>query len=238
MFDTAANIITQAATELGLGTVSDAYASTNPAIMQLRAFLTSVGRKLVKLHGWSQLTKTHTLSWVDGEDEYDLPSDFARFVDDTGWDRTSQEPLVPANGRDWQTLKARGVTGILWPIVRIQGNKLLFHPVPSSTDSIAFEYISSLWALANGETAPNKNAPNANTDTVWFDATLMVDGIKYAWKAEKGFASQGSLDEYLAGLILETASDGAASVLYLNGRGPGITTHLGELNVPETGFGE
>lgn len=239
MFDTAANIINDAAKQLGLvsSSVSDPFASVDPAVLQLNAHLKAVGRKLVKAHGWSQLQKTHTLPWVASTASYSLPTDFDRLLDETMWNRTGQVPVPPVGPGTWQLLKAMTSSGVVWPLVRIYGNLLYFHPTPSSTDTIAFEYISNYWVTASGQTAPNKTEPTVTTDTIWFESTMVVDALKYAWETAKGFASQGSLDEYIAGLRLSKSADGAAPVLTLGGGSGYMSRFVDDANVPDTGVG-
>jgi len=59
-YDTALNIISDAAAELGLGTVADAYGSTDPNIIQLRGMLKSMGRDLVRDRDWTHLIKEYS----------------------------------------------------------------------------------------------------------------------------------------------------------------------------------
>jgi hypothetical protein len=54
-YDTVANIVSDAAVELGLGSVSDVYGSTDSSIIQLRTLLKSAGRDLVLERDWTHL---------------------------------------------------------------------------------------------------------------------------------------------------------------------------------------
>ena len=64
-FDTALNIISDAAVELGLGAVTAAYASTDPNIVQLRTALKMAGRKMIVVGPeWKNLIKeTTVVTW-------------------------------------------------------------------------------------------------------------------------------------------------------------------------------
>src|SRR5688500_4117237 len=107
-FDTADNIINSAALELGLlpSAVSNPFASTDPAILQLCALLNRVGRMLVRARPWSWLTKEYTFNTAGGTASYALPSGFDRMKDQTHWNRTTALPLGgPASPWSWQMMK-------------------------------------------------------------------------------------------------------------------------------------
>lgn len=67
-YDTAGAIISDAAAELGLGTVSDAYGSTDANVIQLRSLLKSAGRDILRDRDWSSLLKEYSFvtlpNWV------------------------------------------------------------------------------------------------------------------------------------------------------------------------------
>lgn len=67
-YDNAGNIISDAAAELGLGTVADAYGSIDANVIQLRGLLKSAGQKLITERDWTHLTKEFSFvtypAWV------------------------------------------------------------------------------------------------------------------------------------------------------------------------------
>ena len=147
-WDTAANIINDAAVELGLisANIAAPYSSANRNIIQLCRLLKGVGQDLVKLRAWTHLQKEHTFSFVSGTADYSPPSDFARSIDQTFWNRTNRLPLGgPVDARHWQLLQAVTASGVLYNIFRTVAGVIRVYPTPTVTDSIAFEYISSNW---------------------------------------------------------------------------------------------
>lgn len=60
-YDTAGNIISRAAASLGLGTVADAYGSTDATVVQLRELLHSAGEELVLDFDWTHLVKEYSI---------------------------------------------------------------------------------------------------------------------------------------------------------------------------------
>lgn len=147
-WDTAANIINDAAVELGLisADIAAPYSSANRNIIQLCRLLKGVGQDLVKLRAWTHLQKEHTFSFVSGTADYSPPSDFARCIDQTFWNRSNRLPLGgPVDARHWQLLQAVTASGVLYNIFRTVAGVVRVYPTPTTTDSIAYEYISSSW---------------------------------------------------------------------------------------------
>lgn len=152
-WDTAANIINDAAAELALQTsdvaAASMYASTDVHIIQLVRLLKGLGQDLLRDHQWSHLVKTHTFSTSDTVAAYDPPTDYARTIDQTHWNRDSDMPLLgPIGGPAWQYLKAVSSTGTS-QLFRVFNDQLNIHPTPSSTQTVAFEYVSRYWVRRN-----------------------------------------------------------------------------------------
>jgi hypothetical protein len=237
LYETALSIISDASVEMGLGAVSDAYGSTDANVIQLRTLLKTVGRRLALSRDWSHLVKQYTFT-TDGDDEYDLPADFSMMVPGTSWNRTTQMRGQPVNAQAWQYLKASNTTVTYTVFFRMSDLTLTFHPdPPSSGETIAFEYRSRYWVTATGQSAPNKDAPTANTDTIEFDATLMVPALKLAFLQAKGFDATAAKIEYDEALErVAGANVGAAPILSL-GAGSLDERLLDESNAPSSGFG-
>lgn len=147
-WDTAANIINDAAVELGLisADIAAPYSSANRNIIQLCRLLKGVGQDLVKLRAWTHLQKEHTFSFVSSQADYSPPTDFGRVIDQTFWNRSNRLPLGgPVDARHWQLLKAVTASGVLYNIFRTVAGVVRVYPTPTTTDSIAFEYISTYW---------------------------------------------------------------------------------------------
>lgn len=236
LYDTVANVVSDAAAELGLGTVSDVFASTDANVVQLRTLLKSTGRKLGKLRRWRQLVKEHTFLTTSGEDTYTLPAGFVSMVDQSGWNRTQRMPLNPLEPQAWQYLEAGGIGLTLTAYFRPRDLTLQLWPAsPPAGETIAFEYVSRYWvAVAATPTVGTKDAPTLNTDVLLFDVSLLVPALKVAFLLAKGFDSTAAQAEFDAALGMEASANvGAAPVLSLNGRGGALPV----FNVADTGFG-
>lgn len=237
LYDTAANIISDVAVEVGLGAVSDAFASTDANVAQLRSLLKSTGRAMVLRHAWLQQRKEYSFT-TSGSGTYSLPADFQRMVDQSGWNRTNRRPLQPASPQEWQYLKA-ALGGTVYSVLfRPHDSTLELWPQPDpSGETVAFEYMSRYWVQSSGATSPDKDAPTANGDTVKLDVQLATRALKLAFLRAKGFDTTAAQQEFEEAFdSVASANAGAAPVLSL--AGPPLAEKLLDMtNAPATGFG-
>lgn len=239
-FNTALQIVNDAAVELGLGEVSDAYGSTDENIVLLRTLLKKTGRRLLREYQWPQLCIDYTFNTVDGTDTYALPpDDFLALVDESIWDQTNDRPLLPASPQKWQWLKAIDSTGDLETFFRIEGENFELHPTPGGVRTIAYRYRSFCWVSTDAGTGyTDLSEPSANTNLVWFDAPMMVAAIRTEWLRAKGFDSTAADDDYKAALRAALAiGDKPAATLSLSG-GSGGTHFIDGHNLPDSGWGD
>lgn len=237
-FDTAANIISQAAKEMGLITASitDPYASTNGNILQMCALLDSLGRDLAGAFPWSHLVKEYTFSTVAATDNYALPSDFGALIDQSGHDRTNQIDLGgPISSQQWQLLKGTATTVNFTLLFRPWKQKVYFAAGTSTPGShtVAYEYVSTWWVKETGQSAANTDTADTNTDTLWIDRQLIIKGLKKVFLEAKGFPSDSARADFETMLQRAKEADVAAPALPL----ASLSGSLPGFNVPETGLG-
>lgn len=235
-WDTVANVVSDAAIELGLVStaIANPFASPDANILRLLAFTKSLGQDLSRGYQWSQLEKTHTFSTADGTASYSLPADFVRLIDNTQWNRTQQLQLSgPANAQDWQLFKARSSTGVVYKWFRIFGDLFYIHPTPTAIETVAFEYVSSYWVDTGGGIVGDAAAPTTAADSLLFDRRLLVSGLKLRFGGI-GFDTTQMLAEYDTALANARSNDGAAPVLSLSGRSQSSWLRP---NLPDSGFG-
>jgi hypothetical protein len=240
-WDTAAQVVNDAAVELGLTSadVAEPFGSRDANLLQLCRLLKAAGKDLVRAFAWTHLTKQHTFDTVAAQATYSLPSDFGRLVDTTGHDRTSQAPLLgPLSAQGWQTLAASGTSGTTGLFFRLVGGDLSLYPTPSSAVTVAFEYVSRYWVQPadSGGSVPTSSGPTAGTDACWFDSHLLTRALKLRFLQAKGFDATAAQDDYLSALVQAQGADGAAPILNLSGRSAGGHRLLDGGNVPEGGW--
>lgn len=237
-FDTALNILNDAAVELGLysSDLADPFLSTDASVVLLRRLLKGLGQDLVRDFAWSHLQTEASIATVNGTADYDLPAGFDRVIDQTHWNRTTQMPLGgPVSPAEWQLLKAVQATGTLYSLFRTSGNQVHIHPTPTGVETLKYEYISRFWVKPTGQTVPTSEDTTAKTDTLHFDRRLLLAGLRLRFREARGFDTTSEQTAYDAALARAKGGDGAAPVLSLSGRGgSGL---LGSDNLPSTGYG-
>lgn len=243
-YDTVANIVGDVATELGLGTIVVDFASGDPNVLQLLKLLTTVGRGLMLRYPWLQ-QKTDYSFVTTSATVYNLPADFSAYVNQTGWNRSTRQPLVTLSPQQWEMMKAV-LANSSFPVFFRPGfasaatglPTLELMATPTAGQTIAFEYTSRLWVRPAGASPTFLDAPTATTDTIRFDSQLATRALRTAWLEAKGFDSTAARQDYEEMLeAVRSANVQAAPVLSLNGAGSGYNRLLDGSNVPDSGFG-
>lgn len=238
---TANEIINAVAAEVGLVPVADAYASADNNFIQMQYLLNAAIRQLVRNTeaDWEFLVKEHVINTVIGDaGTYDLPDDFLRMIDQTGWERTNRNPIDSLSAQQWQYLKGRNlISETIYVNFRIQQNQFTIYPQPvNSVFEIAFEYISKNCVVSSA-TGTNIDKVTTGADVPLFDAYLLERLLKVKWYEAKGFdptAAQNDLDEAFEQIV---SADKAAPVLNAGGRGYGSSRLLTGCNTSDTNFG-
>jgi hypothetical protein len=243
-FETVASIISDAAKQLGLVTsdIADPFSSTDQNVVQMLALLKSAGRTLAKKYAWSQLLSQWELTTVNGTSLYDLPGNFSRFVDQTGWNTSTRLPLGTVSPQQAQQVQVSTTVGMLWQSFRLIGGQLELIPSPTATQSLTLNYYSSTWVqLSDGGMislyGPFWDRPAAADDVVRFDSELMIAALKLAFLGEKGFDTGKAADDFAEQLAATLEADRPAPVLRLGGCASPEGRLINGANVPDTGVG-
>lgn len=171
-----------------------------------------------------------------GQVKYSLPADYDRQSDRTHFDKSTHwEMIGPTSPQQWQWLKSSYISTGPRIRYRIMGNLFQVWPMPSSTVNLGFEYLSSYWVTATGETAPNKTSFTVDTDTCIFPDRLMVIALKLKYFEIKGLDTTAFYRDYLRELDLAKAHDHGSPSLSFS---PGISDVLiGWENIPDSNYG-
>jgi len=240
-YDTAANVINLAASECGLTAVPDPYVSLDPAFIQLRNILTAAGRELIALHDWQRLIKTHTITTVVPPDtgDYDLPADFGRMIDQTGWTPTNRLPLGgPLSPQDWTYLVNTNLASstVYVSFRQAQGQFRVLPQPPPTGIVMNFEYISRYWvATAAAPTVLAKDAPTAADDVILYEPILITKFLKLRFLEAKGFDTVAASKQFEVTFMQWTGNDISAPTLSMARMR--VFPYLNWRNVPETNYG-
>lgn len=210
----------------GLPSPSSVMGTTDPQVLQVKALLEEEGNDLAQRGAWQGLTfqASHTTLALEDQGAIDTiaSNGFRYIVNETIWDRTTILPVCgPLNSVEWQALKAVVTTGPRYQF-RIRGGKLLVNPAPPAGDAWYFEYVSQYWILgANGTTY--KQYFTLDTDTILLPETLVLMGLRWRWKKEKGMEYAEDFNTYEMQVKDAMGRDGGKTHLYMdnaNWRGP------------------
>lgn len=242
-FETASEIINAAASECGLTASSDVFASTDPAFIQLRNILTTAGQELLSLHEWQKLVKEHSVTTAVPPDtgNYDLPTDFAYIIDQTGWSPLEGGSGLPLGGplseQDWAYLVNTNLAAstVYVSFKLSQGQFQVLPQPPPDGIELNFRYISRWWVAVTGSTTGSKSSVTANSDVVLFEPILIKKFLKLRFLEAKGFDTTAAVAQFLNMFNNWTGKDIAAPVLNLARMR--IFPYLGYRNIPESRYG-
>lgn len=195
-FPVAGDVLNRVASAVGLGRVADPYASTDSNFTQMQDLLVELGGDLLNVaKPWPQLVLEKDVTTVSGQTFYPAPSDFHRFVEQTGWNRSTRRPLAgPALPTEWQKLLAWRMNSTFNITFRQTPLGMTVYPSPVDGIQIAYEYVSKYWAQRADGTLLLK--PSQSSDLVLFDDLTLVRGLKLKFLTARGFDTTVAATEY------------------------------------------
>lgn len=220
------SVVTSFCERTNLPVPATVYGTSDPQVRQIRALLEEIGQSIASRGGWEAITlqASHiTLALEDQGAIATIASNGYRYMkNETIWDRTTRLPVCgPLDSAGWQAMKALVATGPRYRY-RIRGGKLLVNPAPPAGDAWYFEYVSKYWILgANGTTY--KQYFTLDTDTILLPEELVLMGLRWSWKKEKGLEYAEDFREYEMQCKDAFGHDGSKPRLYADGanrRGP------------------
>ena len=169
-------ICQNATDEVGLKRPATVIGSTDTTAIRCLRYAVRVGKEMVR-KDIDFLKKEHTFSTVASQEEYTLPADFDHFVPYTHWNRTTDRRAYPIQANEWQLYRSGLATVSLNERFRIRGKDrdLLLEPIPTSAETIAYEYVSKNYCQSNGGTG--QSAWAADTDTGVIDEEIFELGL-------------------------------------------------------------
>lgn len=213
--------------------------STDPGLVQIVALMNEEVEETSRVHTLQEFIKERTFVTVAAEDQGTLTTvagEVVRYIlNDTLWNRSTRLPVFgPENPQQWQLRKAFGFSGTLLTY-RIRSNRLLFAPVPAAGETIAFEYVP-VNIVIDGDTSTSKQSFTKDTDTTLIPDDVMMAGIRWRWRREKGFPYAEDLARYDRLLGSHKLREGTRRMLSMSEDigmvGPGIVVPPGSWNIP------
>jgi len=177
---------------------STVLGTTDTQVQQVLALLEEEGNDLADRGDWQQLTFEATHTTVATESQGAMTTiasnGFSYIKYDTIWDRTLSLKVPVMSSTEWQQLKAIPLTGPRYQ-ARIRGGNLIVTPTPTAGNTWAFEYVSKNWILgADGTTY--SDSFNLDTDTLLLPEKIILMGLTWRWKKEKGLSYAEDYNAY------------------------------------------
>lgn len=250
-YDTAEEIINAALVECGLSTVSGPVEQTNNVIaQQMTVLLTACGRELLGVYPWEQFVTDYTITEGDDPDAdavgiYDLPDDFASFIDQTGWNPVTTGMGLPLGGplteQWWTALVATNLaSSTIYISFKIAQNKINVLPIPIPTGTtITFEYLSNGW-VELGPDDDNAGAVSSKVqnsdDVIRFQPIMIQKMLVMRFKQARGLDATAAAEQFQAAFMSWTSKNKSAQILNLGFRRmfPYINVYQ---NLPQSGYG-
>lgn len=232
----AIDIINSALAELGLPLVQLGVTTSDTTALQSLAMLNALGDELVRVNDWQFLEKVAGFVGDGTSEQFPMPIDYGRIVNQTQWAVSDARPLLgPDSPQIWAWNKY-GIASVgVFYRYRILNNEMTVFPVPAANAEFAFYYISKNWVQDGEDPSMYKSRVTRETDVPVFDRRLLTSGLKAKLWAQKGFDTSVLQQEFLFALEAEKAQTGGARVINLTGCGGSFL--LNQSNVPDTGYG-
>ena len=236
--DTVLYEVQQACLQMSLPKPAGVYDSTDDTAMLMGSVVNLAGIMVSEAFDWQALRKPFSAVGDGARKAWDLPADFSRFVDDTGWSKSLRRPVVVLNSQQWASQASWLGPVAINPACRIVADQLVFITTPASGEEIIFEYVDANWVIDGENPDVRKQSANKNADKPRFDWLLMVLAIKVKWLEQKGMYTAAAQSDFNDRFLQLTQRDQMGQVLTLSGPVPGGFRYLDSaVNTPESGFG-
>jgi len=238
----AGEIINRAAVDVGLISVTDPFSSTNEGFTQMAGLLNSACRELSAMFEWEELTKEFTFNTTtDVTSGYaDLPADYDRFIEATGWDLDNNVAVAgPLTAQQWAYLKGRNLaSNTIYVTYRINNAKIQIYPEPPPSDvDCSFRYISRYFVKPDGESAATTDYATASNDTIILDPLLVQKLLVVKFLNAKSLNSSSAMAEFENILRNRLGVNKGAQTLNIGGLGGAYPYLSGLRNLPDTNYG-
>ena len=197
------------------------FGSADNQLMQLVGLANEIVEDLLRRWNWQQLRKEAVIEARAEENQGSLKviaPGCARILNDTIWDRDKRLPIYRENPQDWQFQQALNYSSP-FPRYRIMDGCLYLYPAPAEGTILAFEYQSN--APIVDRTDPDqpvyKEYFTKDTDEFLLPETLLIKGLRWRWKEEKGLPYMEPFRNYEDAVAHEAGYDMTKPILSLNG---------------------
>ena len=210
-------IVSKTCGRLSIAIPTQIVGNTDDQIIQLLELANEEGEDLAARFQWSGLVAeaTHQTLAIQNQGAITtIASGYDYLLPETIWNRTTNRKIHPLTSQDWQSVQSNQIAGP-YTYMHIRGGRLLFFPVPTAGQTVAFEYYTKNWCQSSGGTG--QSAWAADTDIGVLDEQIMRMGLIWRWKQKKGLDYAEDFRMYEARVANAIAKDGAVKQLRMGG---------------------
>uniref|UniRef100_UPI003F4944C0 phage adaptor protein n=1 Tax=Ensifer adhaerens TaxID=106592 RepID=UPI003F4944C0 len=183
---------------VSLDQFASVYGSDDPNAQTMVALAQEAGDEIARRADWQRMLATHTAA---GSPE-NLPTDYQRMTPGGAVRASTGDFFRPVtNSSQWAVIV--GIPSIQ-PYFFVKGQQILFSPAASAAGAMV-EYVSKNWVALDPSGAGSTFASDG--DTTLFPERLLIKGITWRWKRQKGLAYEDELAEFEADLVQEINAD-------------------------------
>ncbi len=239
---TVLSIIKDAADRINLPEVSQVIGNQDQTVRALLQALIMEGKDLLlEDPAWSVLIREYEFQTQASVEEYALPDDYQRMLNNTCWDRDQYwQVRGGVTPQQWQVIRSG-----LYQTARLSSNfrlkaagdrkKKAFYldPVPESERTLVFEIQSNGWLYSANGSSVFKGRPTADNDETVFDEELVTLGVVWRFLRMRKLPYAGELAQYNDYRSRSIAQDRAPPTLSVASQ----PWRLPIGNIPDTGYG-
>lgn len=211
------SMIQDACDVIGLARPASVVGGSDQNVRTMLGIANREGRELAKRFDWQVLQATHTFLSVAAEEQDAIPADFARFIDESFWNRSQNRPVLgPTSPEEWEELSATSAPAVTdyW---RRYGNLIFIKGTPTAGETYAYGYVSKNWVYADDGTL--KSSFTLDTDIPLLDDELITLGVIWRFARSRGLDYSEDRQTYERAVSRAMASDGGRRTLNFSGEG-------------------
>lgn len=208
------SIVQDVCQRVGLPVPSVAVTSADPMIQQILSLATKEGEWMSDQCDWQVLTVETSFTTVAQQVQGQLSTicpNLKNIINDTIWNRDLRRPVFgPLAAQRYEQLQAMVMQGP-WNQFIIQGNNLIFFPIPQAGQQCWFEYTTQNWCQSIAGVGQSRFV--ADTDVLLLREDVFKLGMEWRWKKAKGLDYAQDFVDYETMLQNAKARDGSKDVI-------------------------
>ena len=221
---------------IGLSRPTAVINGTNNDQRRFQSAVRKTSRALM-LHDWPELLRVGSITFANGTELYDEPSDLHRIVSDTMWTSTQRIALGPIESQTFERLYREGIVTVD-PTFRIRQTddssnfrrQVQIYPTPTDSTIMYFLYYSNQWAKSAAGTS-RLSGWESDTDVPIIEDHMIELGVTWRMLNSMRRSYAEEFNDYESYVNTRLGQSKIGRVIHLH-RAPRFAT-----NLPERGFG-